>query len=504
MKIENKRGGAIIDIIAPPVFTLGIILCAWAGYLYFDNGKKTHYIEELEKKINALKNQTNVVEKRIEEINNLVGLKMLTEQDRNSLKEEVEKEKKIFLEGEEKEGGKREKGITTVKNVLANKYLPDKVESYLLAKVWLQKKLTEAREKVKTLTNNQIKIMDKIEAKFKELYPTIKYDKDLFFQNYPSYINVILTLDSLANLLYNFREEKKRKNANIEFLIKKFENYYAFLNNFETENIRKFSTIESSNLKEVCEYIKAVYDKQMKINNYINEKVKRINEITKSIEDENKMLDSEVNKLRNNLDALRVVGTLKKDIFNYGGTIIREDFSSKIVFTSYGSKDGLQKGHIFYVFDFFPIGGYRWKGLIEIIEVEDTRSKARILQENFATNPIRTGDYLASPFFKSGSKIRVYIYGRVEKTTFGFSEEELREHLESLGIIVQRDIYDEKKKVVANGFDLYTDFVIKGQDKIGVDIRTDRQWKEIIELGIPVISLYELLPLLGTYIKTMK
>ncbi len=233
--------------------------------------------------------------------------------------------------------------------------------------------------------------------------------------------------------------------------------------------------------------------------------------MTKTIQDEEKNLETEVKKLRNTLNSLRFVGILHKDIFNYGGTVVREDFSSKIVVISLGIRDGLQKGHVFYVFDFFPVGGYRWKGLIEVLEVDKTKAKAKIISENFKTNPIRTGDYLASPFFKKGNKTRVYLLGKIPKTIFGFSYLELKEHLQSIGIIVQ------------DCFDLYTDFVIVGiegmelaqlkgceekkpEEGKGINPVEEfkNQQKEIEELGIPVVSLYELLPLLGEYIKAIK
>ncbi len=502
---NSERGSTVLSIIAPPIFVLGLILLAWAIYLSFDNAKKEFEIERLKKKENMLKNQGNAVEKKIEDINSFMGLKMLSDNERNSLKDDVDRERKIFLGAEEKDDQKKIRGISITKNNVAYKYVANMVDNYLLGKVWLQKRLDELKEKIKKITFNYLKVSDeKIKERFEKLNPNLKYDKDLFFQNYPSYTNLIITLDYVTNQLSGFLKQKKKQYSNIQTLINRMQDYYAFLEKFDTESMGKFSTIRRDNLKEVCDYISKVYDKEIRITNYINEKTKSINDMTKSIEDEEKTLSSEVNKLRNTLDNLRVVGILKKDVFNYGGTVVREEYSSKIVFTSYGSKDGLRKGHIFYVFDFFPIGGYRWKGLIEIIEVEDTRSKAKILYENFVNNPIKTGDYLSSPFFKKGNKTRVYIYGRVEKTIFGFSYNELVEHLESLGVIVQRDVYDKQGKLIKSGYDLYTDFVIKGQEKMGIDIKFDKQWSEILELGIPVVSLYDLLPILGGYIKLIK
>lgn len=502
---NREKGLAILNIIAPPIFVLGLILGAWTVYLSFDNRNREFEIDELKKKQSMLKKQGDVIEKKIEEINSLMGLKILSDNDRASIKDDVDKERKVFLEGEDKDGKKKVQGISVTRNNVANKYVPTMVENYLLGKVWLQKRLDELKEKIKKFTLNYVKVSDeKIKEKFEKLNPNTKYDKDLFFQNYPSYTNLIVTLDYITNLLYGFLEQQKKQYDNVQLLINRMKNYYTFLEKFDVEGMKKFSTIRRDNLIEVCEYVSKVYDRETRINNYINEKTKTISNMTKLIEDEEKTLSSEVNKLRNTLDNLRVVGVLKKDVFNYGGTVIREDFSSKMVIISYGSEDGLRKGHIFYVFDFFPIGGYRWKGLIEVIDVESTKSKAKILYENFANNPIKTGDYLSSPFFKKGNKTRVYIYGRVEKTVFGFSYDELREHLESIGVIVQKDVYDKQGKLIANGYDLYTDFVIKGQDKIGIDIKSDKQWNNILELGIPVVSLYDLLPLLGTYIKQIK
>ncbi|MFN7181655.1 MAG: hypothetical protein ACK4NF_03120 [Planctomycetota bacterium] len=508
--LARKRGAVIVNIIAPPVFVLGVLLCAWTIYLNFHNSKLTTKIEDLTKVKKNLTDERKILDKRIEELESLMGLNAISDDEKSELQNIKEEERKIFFgsEGKDKEGLSQ---IVKMNNIFKSmdKINEERVENFLLAKAYLKRKIQIYKTKAKD--------------KYLLTYSGLKKDDvekgGPVGDVYPSYSDLIENLDYLVNLFFVLKHKIESRYETLATLAQ----YYTpqgsgnennlFKNLIEIENNmeRDIKRLIKDNLQQTCDYIQDVQKKSQDISSAISIMSEKIKTITKSITDEEKNLEGEVKKLRNTLNSLRFVGVLHKDIFNYGGSVVREDFASKIIVISYGTREGLKKGQMFYVFDFFPIGGYRWKGIVEVIEVDKTKAKAKIISENFKHNPIKTGDYLASPLFKKGRKVRVYILGKIAKTTFGFSYLELVEHLQAIGVIVQ------------DCFDLYTDFVITGMEGIepqqisgcrkgkeGGPQKKDlsqeykKQQKEIEELGIPVLPLYELLPLLGEYVKTIK
>ncbi len=77
----------------------------------------------------------------------------------------------------------------------------------------------------------------------------------------------------------------------------------------------------------------------------------------------------------------------------HGAIVSTPDRSAK-AWIDLGRADHVRKGQVFSVFQRTERGGRRYKGRVKIIEVKETRSGVRVIEEVDRLNPIMTGDYL--------------------------------------------------------------------------------------------------------------
>jgi hypothetical protein len=487
-KSAKENGVVIVNLVGLPIFVIGFFLCLWAIYLSFSNSYLENQINILKKKKTSLDKVKSQLDDDLTFLDERSGIKSISDEDKKLL-EKCNEEclKKILYEGKDAEKAGPEKTIYE-----SGEY-KEISQHYAQVKFLLQ-------EKIKYFQDIQLKLLkeDKsadIEKDIQQFFEKKNkgFNKDLIEQINISYPDLLSKLHFLSEYYHNVVEHYRKRQE----MLKRYLEYYQAIdklyNEFEENSKKTFAELNSKALEDLCNRIKDVQRKNSEITFFVTTGQERKKAVEKDLQTTKDNLARTIENLRKNLEALRVIGVLKKDIFQYSGSLVRDNFASKSVVVSFGSQDGLKAGNRFYVYDYFPIGGYRWKGIVEIVKTEKNHSIGKIVYEAFKTAPIRTGDLLASPFFKRANKTRVFLFGKFEKVTFGFNLQELKEHLTAIGVIVQ------------DNFDLYTDFVIKGTEYPEREkSKYDKEWKKIRELGIPTIELNDLLPLLGGYIKVIK
>ncbi len=175
----------------------------------------------------------------------------------------------------------------------------------------------------------------------------------------------------------------------------------------------------------------------------MNEATDRIRSTNENLEQLRQRTGKELTELRSeesrlkeaNLDlAAKVIEYTSETFDRHDGQIVKVFSESQLVFVDLGRTHGLRPSQSFSVYDRsvtnFEKG--KQKASIEITRVMDNQSEARITFEN-ATDPILPGDWVLTPTWDPGQKVRFAMAGVFDLDGDGVSD------LEQLKSMVERN-----------------------------------------------------------------
>jgi hypothetical protein len=154
------------------------------------------------------------------------------------------------------------------------------------------------------------------------------------------------------------------------------------------------------------------------------------------------ILTSEINK---------IAGT-SKSTQDKDGEILESSSSLGIAILDLGARNKVSLGMVFTVVSGRP-GSELVKGSVEIIDVGELSSTAKVFGLADPNDPIVQGDLLYNPVFQPGAEQNAVLAGRFGGT---WTEADLRMLLGDIGITVQ-DTLDQSTSILIVGEPLYTD-----------------------------------------------
>lgn len=220
----------------------------------------------------------------------------------------------------------------------------------------------------------------------------------------------------------------------------------------------------------------------------IAELKKTFDNITKGL----KSLEEQVRIFTNNV--------IRKDQKQPDGEIYSSSSDNDTCYVDLNRKDRLLRGMLFEVFRYKKGGKEVPRGLVQIIQVGEKMSKARIVERvyngrtykmadrrdlpdhvlrEFKIDPLGGGDMIRNRLYDKTKK-RVFVIAG--KLTSSYKNEEAKRLIEELGDEVMPNISER------------TDFIV-----LGLGYEKDKNYLKAKELGIPKMSERELLMVLGKY-----
>jgi hypothetical protein len=209
-----------------------------------------------------------------------------------------------------------------------------------------------------------------------------------------------------------------------------------------------------------------------------------------------------------------LVGTIKtqKDVIDTykderptltDGNIVYVDERTKQAYVNIGRADSLQRRVTFSVYDrgTNDVATAVKKGAIEIIEIIDDKiSRARII-ENSVSDPILPGDFIDSPLWYPGKRLKLAIAGAVDFDKDGVSDRaKLKDIILANGGTVVADVSERGEVMGAITPDTAQLIVGRGPDDRS-DAKFTKPWNEITadakKYNIPVIQLSQFLDSVG-------
>lgn len=174
----------------------------------------------------------------------------------------------------------------------------------------------------------------------------------------------------------------------------------------------------------------------------------------------------EIDRLRRNNSQLAELRTRleREDFLAPQGEISQVYASGRQVYVDLGSQDGLRAGVRFMVMnpDSMNIDDAEPKARIEIVEVNDKVSRARVLEDsNF--DPIVTGDLVYSPSWEPGRTVEFGLVGKLDVNNDGIDDRNLVKDL------IRRAGGEIVAELDPNGqltgqIDINTKFLVLGED----------------------------------------
>lgn len=185
------------------------------------------------------------------------------------------------------------------------------------------------------------------------------------------------------------------------------------------------------------------------------------------------------------------------------GQIVYVDERTKSAYVNIGRADSLQRRVTFSVYDrgTNDVATAVKKGAIEIIEIIDDKiSRARII-ENSVSDPILPGDFIDSPLWYPGKRLKLAIAGAVDFDKDGVSDRaKLKDIILANGGTVVADVSERGEVMGAITPDTSQLIVGRGPDDRS-DPKFTKPWNELTadakKFNIPIVQLPQFLDSVG-------
>lgn len=256
----------------------------------------------------------------------------------------------------------------------------------------------------------------------------------------------------------------------------------------ETQSV---SDQKDSEIDQLTQQLQAEQDRaaraQRQAQSTIDQQRDQISRLENSAADQAESHKRERNELTNKylaMDArMQEINTRNRVIREKSGpdgSVINADESLGLVYLDIGAKHGLKRGTPFKVWSYGKGKVKVSKGAIEVTDVRDDYSVARITEQLGTLNPIGKGDQVSNPYFDSGKTPEFVFLGELPGR---YNNEEATRILTSKGA-------DVKSQVSAN-----TDFLVVGKKPAGEDVAPLEE-SEIFRLaelyGVEILAAGEL------------
>ncbi len=140
----------------------------------------------------------------------------------------------------------------------------------------------------------------------------------------------------------------------------------------------------------------------------------RIIELDRSFNDDVVRLQTRVNQIQQDIENIQARITVVETEEETDGKILRVDNINMFVVINAGSRDGIKPGQRFKVFQYDTNRVPGEKGFIICRTIYDYVSFAQIVKVEDSINPILEGDYIASPLYSRGEKIKIAVVGHID------------------------------------------------------------------------------------------
>ncbi|GEM_PF-2486523 len=240
----------------------------------------------------------------------------------------------------------------------------------------------------------------------------------------------------------------------------------------------------NSELKTKCDDIKSkknALDTASKIRvdsltDQIGQERKKVEALRIDKNKENFRFTTAVNKLRGELDDLKVKEVIRFEVRESHGKILSPDIPNRIAFIDLGSRERVVPGLKFLVAKMGPQGKFHFKGKVLVKKVWMTYSEVAITEVTDRNHPIVDGDVLVNPLFHPRHPVVVHFLGEREpkKIRPSWSVAEASRRISEIGSVVREKL------------SLDVDFVIYTEARANAPRDQDGGYKLAVLLGVPV------------------
>lgn len=183
-------------------------------------------------------------------------------------------------------------------------------------------------------------------------------------------------------------------------------------------------------------------------------------------------MSAQISGLENSVQRLKVRQGAREQPIGPDGEVLSVTADMGLAFINRGKSDHLLPGTTFDVYTLGKGAQKVAKGSIVILDVEENRARARILDLADPSRPIVQGDLIESLTYNPGEQLHFHFLGRTRK--YGKSDAMAR--VRQLGQAVDATV----------GID--TDYLVLGEPEGDEDLRETEAYKRAQELGVRVIT----------------
>ena len=174
---------------------------------------------------------------------------------------------------------------------------------------------------------------------------------------------------------------------------------------------------------------KEKYEREMRALAKVRDRYERV--LLPKLKRESEQLLEVIKKLEETIRKRKSVEQLDPD-----GEVVGSQQDLGYVWIDLGRRHGLRRGITFRVFEYVKGGKRVPKGKIQVIQVGELVSQARVVQQFYKANPIGKGDRIISPIFQRNQR-KVFVFAGDRPVFRFYSIEKYQNMLEDMGQIVE-------------------------------------------------------------------
>ena len=225
-------------------------------------------------------------------------------------------------------------------------------------------------------------------------------------------------------------------------------------------------------------------DRRRELRDNVEKMSQTIEQKKKDARDANAELDARIAELVARVQQLTQQQDLAKRDFKSAGQILASAAADGFVVINRGHHQNLRNGTKFAVFN--KRGGrIVIKGEVQVINVEDDISTARVLAENDKNDPLIVGDYLHNPIYDPEKVLHFAVRGDFLR----YSKEELAQFIKDSGDVVDPEVTVRTDYLVAG---TSSGAALDQAKKLGVSILSEDQLIDFVSVQSHIVTIADL------------
>ncbi len=216
------------------------------------------------------------------------------------------------------------------------------------------------------------------------------------------------------------------------------------------------------------------------LRNQVSEIESRMQKLAADAKKEKNLLENQILGREAQIREMQIHERTVREKDTSDGQVVDVSRTTGIAYVDLGFRHGVKPGMRFRVFEYEKGGAKKWKGEVQIREVEETMSSANVLASPDLGNPVKKGDHLANPLFDR-DKTPVFVF--VGEMNGRYSRDEVTRLIQAQGAMVA-------DRVTAD-----TDFLVVGakSDAEGApELEATPEYVRAIEYKTDIISVRDL------------